>query len=34
VVAVDIGSVVPPSKFTWAAFDAPGRDVVKDGEDP
>jgi hypothetical protein len=34
VVAVDIGSVVPPSKFAWAAFDAPGRDLVSDGEDP
>jgi hypothetical protein len=34
VVAVDIGSVGPPSKFAWAAFDAPERDVVKDGEDP
>jgi hypothetical protein len=27
VVAVDIGSVRPPSKFAWAAFDAAGRDV-------
>jgi hypothetical protein len=34
VVAVDIGSVVPPSKFAWAAFDAPERDLVKHGEDP
>ena len=34
VVAVDIGSVAPPSKFAWAAFDAPGRDLVKGGEDP
>jgi hypothetical protein len=34
VVSVDIGSVRPPSKFAWAAFDAPGRDLVKDGEDP
>jgi hypothetical protein len=34
VVAVDIGSVVPPSKFAWAAFDVPGRDLVTGGEDP
>jgi hypothetical protein len=34
VVAVDIGSVRPPSKFGWAAFDAPGRDLIKTGEDP
>jgi hypothetical protein len=34
VVAVDIGSVGPPSKFAWAAFDAPVRDLVKDGTDP
>lgn len=34
VVAVDIGSVRPPSKFVWAAFDAPGRDVIGTGEDP
>jgi hypothetical protein len=27
VVAVDIGSVRPPSKFAWAAFDAAGREV-------
>lgn len=33
-VAVDIGSVRPPSKFAWVAFDAPGRDPVKDGADP
>ena len=33
-VAVDIGSVRPPSKFAWAAFDAPGRDLIKAGEDP
>jgi hypothetical protein len=31
VVAVDIGSVRPPSKFAWAALDAPGRDVVNEG---
>lgn len=34
VVAVDIGSVGPPSKFAWAPFDAPGRDLVKEGADP
>jgi hypothetical protein len=34
VVAVDIGSVPPPSKFAWAAFDAPGRDLIKAGDDP
>ena len=32
-VAVDIGSV-PPSRFAWAAFDPPGRDLIKVGEDP
>ena len=34
VVAADIGSVRPPSKFAWAAFDAPGRDLIKVGKDP
>jgi DNA-binding FadR family transcriptional regulator len=34
VVAVDIGSVRSPSKFAWAGFDAPGRDLVNTGEDP
>ena len=34
VVAVDIGSVGPSSKFAWAAFDAPGRDLIADGTDP
>jgi hypothetical protein len=34
VVAVDIGSVRPPSNFGWAGFDAPGRDLIKTGEDP
>jgi hypothetical protein len=34
VVAVDIGSVRPPSNFAWAAFDAPGRDLVDSGTDP
>ena len=33
-VAVDIGSVRPPSKFAWAAFDAPERDAVGEGTDP
>ena len=34
VVAVDVGSVKPPSKFAWAAFDAPGREIVAAGENP
>jgi len=34
VVAVDIGSIGPPSKFAWVAFDAPGSELVKDGADP
>ncbi len=34
VVAVDIGSVGQSSKFAWAAFDAPGRDLIADGTDP
>jgi hypothetical protein len=34
VVAVDIGSVRPPSRFAWAAFDAPGRDLVNSGTNP
>jgi hypothetical protein len=34
VVAVDIGSVRPPSKFAWAAFDAAGRGLVNSGTDP
>jgi hypothetical protein len=33
-VAVDIGSMRPPSRFAWAAFDAPGRDVAGEGTDP
>lgn len=32
VVAADVGSVRPPSKFAWAAFDSPGR--IVDGTDP
>jgi hypothetical protein len=34
VVAVDIGSVKPPSKFAWAAFDAPVRETIAEGDDP
>src|SRR6266705_3708569 len=34
VVAVDIGSAGQSSKFAWAAFDAPGRDLIADGTDP
>jgi hypothetical protein len=34
VVAVDIGSVGQSSKFAWAAFDAPGRDLIAAGTDP
>jgi hypothetical protein len=34
VVAVDIGSVGPSPKFAWAAFDAPGRDLIAAGADP
>jgi hypothetical protein len=34
VVAVDIGSVGPSSKFAWAAFDAPQRQVMAAGTDP
>lgn len=34
VVAVGIGSVGPPSKFAWAAFDAPNRDITATGDDP
>jgi hypothetical protein len=34
VVAVDIGSVGPYSKFAWAAFDAPERQVMAAGTDP
>jgi hypothetical protein len=33
-VAVDIGSVGPSPKFAWAAFDAPGRDLIAAGADP
>jgi hypothetical protein len=34
VVAVDIGSVKPPSRFGWAAFDAPSQEAIADGNDP
>jgi hypothetical protein len=34
VVAVDIGSIRPPSNFAWAAFDAPGRAVAAEGDSP
>lgn len=34
VVAVDIGSVGPPSKFAWAAFEPPSRQAVISGSDP
>ena len=34
VVAVDIGSVGSSSKCAWAAFDAPGRDLIAAGTDP
>jgi hypothetical protein len=34
VMAVDIGSVRPASNFAWAAFDAPGRELVDCGMDP
>jgi hypothetical protein len=34
VVAVDIGSVGPSSKFAWVAFDAPERQVMAAGTDP
>ena len=32
--AIDIGSVRPPSKFAWTTFDAPGRNLINTGEDP
>ena len=34
VAAVDIGSVGPSSKFAWATFDAPERQVMAAGTDP
>src|SRR5260221_6768613 len=33
VVAVDVGSVGPPSKFGWAAYDVPAREVLMSGDD-
>ncbi len=33
-VAVDVGSVGPPSKFGWAAYDVPAREVLMSGDDP
>ncbi|HEY6278838.1 MAG TPA: hypothetical protein VIX86_21200 [Streptosporangiaceae bacterium] len=34
VVAVDVGSVGPPSKFAWAAFEPPAREALMSGNDP
>jgi hypothetical protein len=34
VVAVEVGSVGPPSKFGWAAYDVPGREVLMSGDEP
>jgi hypothetical protein len=34
VVAVDVGSVGPPSKVAWAAFEPPAREAVMSGNDP
>lgn len=34
VVAVDVGSIKPPSRFAWAALDTPERRLIADGEDP
>src|SRR5260221_14174406 len=34
VVAVDVGSVGPPSKFGWAAYDVPPPEAVMPGEGP
>jgi hypothetical protein len=34
VVAVDVGSVRPPSRFAWAAFAPPGREAIMSGNDP
>ncbi len=34
VVAVDIGSVRPPTKFAWAGFDPPAREVAASGNNP
>jgi hypothetical protein len=34
IVAVDVGSIAPPSRFAWAALDAPEKDIVARGSDP
>jgi hypothetical protein len=34
VVAVDVGSVRPPSGFAWAAFAPPAREAIAAGNDP
>ena len=34
VVAVDVGSVRPPSRFAWAAFAPPAREAIMSGNDP
>jgi len=34
VVAMDVGSVRPPSRFAWAGFEAPVLDPVAEGSDP
>jgi hypothetical protein len=34
IVAVDVGSIAPPSSFAWAALDAPEKDIVAQGSDP
>jgi hypothetical protein len=34
VVAVDVGSVRPPSGFAWAAFTPPAREAIASGNDP
>jgi hypothetical protein len=34
VAAVDVGSVRSPSKFAWAACDAPRRNLIEHGADP
>jgi hypothetical protein len=34
VVAVDVGSVGPRSKFAWAGFDVPSREALLSGNDP
>lgn len=34
VVAVDVGSIGPPSKFAWASLDVPGQRNAAAGDDP